>query len=1307
MRIKKLSALTFGWILCTATVVEAQLNRAIMEGVVSDPQGAVVAGVDVTLTDIDTNVTATTKTNSTGYYRLVDLTPGKYKLHFTSAGFSATDIRDIEVPAGQVVKIDAQLKIGSTSETVEVMAEAPLLETSASNFSHSVENRTIQEMPLQGRDLQQLVYLLPGVANAAGPPGSNFGFNSQFGTFPDPTYVQGSDVSVNGGQAGANSWYLDGNLNLSGISENVAVNPSPDSVSEFQGITNAFAPEYGRSGGGVFNVVLKSGTNSAHGNLYEFVRNSATNARNPFTSIDANGNLIPDRVLHFNNFGGTVGGPVMLPKIYDGKNRSFFFFSLDHQILHLAGSQVFSVPTARMRNGDFSEDPTIASNGLWDPYSTVGPNSSGIYTRTAFGTPIPGNPFGADGCTNTAIESGKPTCNLSTQIPQSRLDPAAMFFMKAFPMPNYNDPLSNCPMGKDGFKICNNFLGTVGSSQNPYNMSLKFDHQMSEKNKFFAEWVYAPGKYDNFRLPWTGPTFPAGLIGYGSNLPLWFTNQVAGIGNTYVFSPSLINEFRASFSRQSFSTHPTTAGYPDSVTNLSGIQQALGPSKLSLPPYEPSPSFYVGLPAGDGNTQFGTPDWRNGSSMAEAYTFLDNVTKILGKHTLKTGFMYRLEHTARIINPPLGLDFNNGLTGDPTTALGGDGIAQFSLGAVGNNSVRSYTAYPYLRDRYWGFFIQDDFRITSNFTLNVGVRYDINGYFKTRTGPMSNFCLSCPNSDTGLKGKMVYWGDPEFKNGTDMAPANKDSIGPRVNFAWTPFKDRKTVIRGGFDIMYTNAGNSFNNVGQGIASGPQWQVFQYFTNSFYPNQCASPLSQSGQCVAFPLGDTTVDKGSLSNPPTPADGLPLAAHRAPSLGASQIQFYYPASHDPYVAIRSFEIERELPWDMMIDVGYVGSYGRHLSGDTFRQFSYVHTADKIKYQTGINATVPITDYYQGATATALQNVYHTTTLPRSVLLSDYPFFNSLIPQTLFDGATDYNGMNVKVQKRFTHGLNFIAAYTFSKKINNAAVAQLASQLLDPIHTSRPGLVGGRVGSASTGSINGGANGTLGAYYQNPDNEAADRAVAVDDITHMFNMAGSYDLPIGRGRALLRNSNSVVNGVLGGWRLTGNFSAQSGVPLYVSGPCNGLTCRPNLVGDPSLSHGRPKTQLEADWINAAAFQPVYGNDQSFWANPNPNDPRWWQFGTAGAFLPGLRAPGFWNIDTSLVKEFHFTEQRYFQFRWEMFNALNHQNLGLPNTSFCLPPGSDGQTDTVHQAGCSFGRITNIQTDPRSMQFALKFYF
>src|SRR2546427_3814130 len=240
------------------------------------------------------------------------------------------------------------------------------------------DTATTEIYTLSLHDALPIFYLMPGVNPVGGPPGSNFGFNSEFGSFPDPTHVLGSDLSVNGGQGGANAWYLDGNLNLTSLAENIAVDPSPDAVAEFQAITNAFAAEYSRTGGAVFNVVLKSGANKVHGDIYEFVRNDATNARNPFTSIDSLGNIIKDRQLRFNNFGGTLGGPVYLPHLYNGKNRTFFFFSWDVQRLSLLTNRaVFTVPTARMRAGDFSEDPNVTSNGLWNPYTTVGPDQNG------------------------------------------------------------------------------------------------------------------------------------------------------------------------------------------------------------------------------------------------------------------------------------------------------------------------------------------------------------------------------------------------------------------------------------------------------------------------------------------------------------------------------------------------------------------------------------------------------------------------------------------------------------------------------------------------------------------------------------------------------------------------------------------------------------------------------------------------------------------------------------------------------------------------------------------------------------------
>jgi len=1299
LRGRVVTVTVIGITLLFSTFLRGQLNRGVIEGTLTDPQGAMIPGVDVTITNVDTNIAASLKSNSAGYYRVVDLVPGNYSAAFGAAGFAATKVTNIQLPAGEVIRVDAQLKLSSTQESVQVTAEAPLLETAASNFSSRVESQTIDQLPMPGRDLQQLVFLVPGVNNVGGPPGTNFGFNSQFGSFPDPTHVLGSDLSVHGGEGGANAWYLDGNLNLSNIAENVVVNPSPDSVSEFQAITNAFSAEYGRTGGAVFNVVLKSGTNTPHGTLYEFVRNNATNARNPFTSFDALGNAIPQRALRFNNFGGTIGGPVLLPKIYNGKNKTFFFVSADAQILHLLdNNQVFTVPTPLMRQGNFSEDPNTVANGMWDPYSTAGPNSSGLFDRSAFGTPVAGNPFGPNGCTNNAVEAGVAggfsTCNFSAQIPKSRLDPIAMFYMNTFPLPNYNNALVTCPLAAGGqYKICSNFRGAVGSSYDPKNISVKIDHEINTKNRLFGEWLYNPGSYNNYRLPWTGPTFPDAEVGFGSNYPLRLRSQIIALGDTYVITPTLINEFRLSFSRLFMGTN-LNQPYPDSVSDQNQVAQLLATVHMPTQPFNPVPIWNISAPAG-GFMTFGPQSFVNMDQAAEAYTAVENLTKVLGKHTLKTGFMYRLEHQAIQFGGPLIFNMGGELTQDPTTGLGGSGLEQFMLGAASSNgnTVEQVNWEPYLRFRYWGFYLQDDYRITSNFTLNLGLRYDIFGMWKVRQQPNSNFCLRCINPLTGLPGQVIYSGDPGLPKGADIYPANKNDLGPRVNFAWTPFADKKTVVRGGYDIFYSNAFQGANSVQSG-SNSPGYNIDFNWNDSFYPNQCA-PFS--GQCVAFPLSDTSTIKTQLPVPQIPASPAQLPGWtRQPLLGGGGFSLYLKPSHDPMIQQWTFEVQRELPDNILLSVGYVGNHGTHLLGELFRSFNYVHTADVLKYKTSLGAVIPITDVYSGSTAQLLQQVYKTPDLPRSLLLKPYPFFAlGLGANTAWDATSHYEGLDVQVRKRFSHGLSFVAAYTWSKLMDNGLTAQLGANLVDPVHFARPGYVGGRAGTGSFSNQTGG-------LYQDPDHKV-DKTIGADDVPQMFNIAGSYELPFGNGKTFL-NRRGPINHLIGGWIVTANFNAQSGIPMSISCPGNRVTSRCDLIGNPSKV---PGGQSAAQWFNPAAFEPAFGGDQTFWANPDPNDPRWYQFGTAGERLGNARSPGFYNMDTSLAKEFHLTEQRYFQFRWEVFNALNHMNLGLPNTNWCLPPLQNGSTDLVHQGGCSFGLITNIATDPRSMEFVLKFYW
>ncbi len=307
-------------------------------------------------------------------------------------------------------------------------------------------------------------------------------------------------------------------------------------VSEFQAVTNGFAAEYGRNAGAVFNVVLKSGTNHLHGNLYEYKRNSFFHARDPFAQLDAQGHELFHHSVNWNQFGGTLGGPVYLPRFYNGKNRTFFFASWDLSLLHETIPTVHTVPTIRQRMNDLSEDPNVAQFGIYDPMTTVfNPNTS-LFNRQPF--------FNPDG-------------SLGTSIPNNRLDPVAVWYLNQYPLPNYLDPRQQDATAGGCLNLCNNFRADVGSGQTTHNATIKIDHQINDKNKFFAEWLFNPTHYTNLKLPWKGATSPIG--GVVAQHPYWLVNQNAGVENTTTFSPTVVNDFQFRFEAYNAFNHQNLA----------------------------------------------------------------------------------------------------------------------------------------------------------------------------------------------------------------------------------------------------------------------------------------------------------------------------------------------------------------------------------------------------------------------------------------------------------------------------------------------------------------------------------------------------------------------------------------------------------------------------------------------------------------------------------------------------------------------------------------------------------------------------
>jgi hypothetical protein len=709
-----------------AVVSLAQQGTGGIFGTLTDPSGAAIAGAPVTATSLETNVATKTTTNEHGDYVFPRLPVGNYSVSAERSGFKSLLRTGIVLQVDQRAEVNLRLLLGEVGEKVEVTGDAPLVNTANSTVGDVIENRRIAELPLNGRNALSLMYLSPDVKAQAGTSG-----------FGDRGTAL-SNVSINGGPSSINAFLLDGGTNNQAFLQDLNVNPTVDSIEEFKVQSGAMSAEFGFTLGGVVNMVTKSGTNTLHGSAYEFVRNNDFDARNTFAA-----GITP---YQYNQFGGSTGGPIWIPKVYDGRDKTFF--NIEHWQYSYANSIITSVPTAAQRAGDFSG--LFNANGtlipIYDPASTVvNPSGSG-YVRTVFA----GN-----------------------KIPSSLLDPVSQKLLGYLPQPNRTPT--------NVFTQANNLIALAPAALHMNQYMMKFDHHFSDKDTGYFRYFY----FQHFNNNGGNNIYTTPLLDYRYD---HYTARNFIASETHSFSPTVLNEWHFSLARNYFPFQAASFN--------TGITTALG-LPASVPDVEvPNFAGGAGLP--------GQADLSDGIRGQSTWQLSDAVTWVRGLHTLKIGFDARLQQANNF--QPSGLSgtysFSSGLTNNPQVPSGtGSSVATFVLGQVSSASIVTALGESEKGHSVSGF-VQDDYRITPRLTLNLGMRYDYQPWATERNNGLSNFSPNTVDRVNGLKGAVLYAG--KGFTGSPLGPAEKTSFGPRAGLAWDIAGNSKTVFRAGYGIYYEN-----------------------------------------------------------------------------------------------------------------------------------------------------------------------------------------------------------------------------------------------------------------------------------------------------------------------------------------------------------------------------------------------------------------------------------------------------------------------------------------------------------------------
>ncbi|MBV9268803.1 MAG: TonB-dependent receptor, partial [Acidobacteriaceae bacterium] len=722
-------------------------------GHVTDPSGAPVTAAEVALTNIDRNVSQVTHTSDVGDYVFVDVQPGNYTLKLTAAGFKTAQATGLKLGVDQTLRQNFDLAIGTLNEQVSVQADAQMVQTDNTTVGTTFNQELISELPISGRDISNLLRVQAGASIMGGGPAwawTMHGLNTDY-----------LETSINGARPESISYLIDGITNNDQFFASPSNLPSSFAVSEFKSQNGLYSAEYGQ-GSAQVNIAIRQGTNDYHGNAYDFLQNDFFQPESPLNKFLNQENPSPTplplkNTLKQNQFGFTLGGPLVIPKLYNGRNKSFFFFSADWGIIRQAQPSSITVPTQQERTGNFSDWPYP----IYDPSTTV-VNSDGSITRT----PFPGN-----------------------IIPSSEISPIANSILKYVPVPN-----STCanPCSSGG-----NYRISVPKPWDTHAYSMRGDQLLSEKDRLFFTGVIGQQSFINTSI------MPlSGEVKY-----TW--DDLFGLNWQHTFTPTIFNEARFGYNRLHFEDSSATSNGPNiaaqlGFANTPNLPEFYGPPIISWSGYQT---------LGNGNS-----GWFQNNHI---YEWVDNLKIVTGRHTFTMGVDLRRLQLDLIDGYGVegSLGFNGAFTAlDPSAAgspgpTAGNSFADFLLGQVQNAShPANVGADKYdVRGMNWNFFVQDDLRITPKLTLNLGLRYEIPPAFRSldKSGvgldqsngggfiwANSSFVQQV-SSQPGVNQNLIRCCAP-----TSLVPQDWHDFAPRIGFAWRPFDSDRFVIRPAYGIFY-------------------------------------------------------------------------------------------------------------------------------------------------------------------------------------------------------------------------------------------------------------------------------------------------------------------------------------------------------------------------------------------------------------------------------------------------------------------------------------------------------------------------